>query len=77
MITMFCATCQMDVFIAYTEYREVGAGFRMVYHLQCENLHKITVEGELYIMKPDSAEQRIIQYLIQQSEQRYGEHTSN
>lgn len=57
------------------QYISLGDGkcFRMIYHIGCENNHKMTIDGEIYNMpNDDSPEQRVIKYLIQQSEVRYG-----
>lgn len=63
----------MDMFVQRIDHESLGDGkcFRMSYILGCENLHKVEIPGEIYTMPEDnSPEQRVIKYLIQQTENR-------
>ena len=61
-----------DIQFLYIEERT----FKMVYHLGCENNHTTEIEGDSHmISSTESAENRIVEYLVQQSESRYDETT--
>lgn len=79
MIFMLCGNCQMDMLVADIQYVPSidGKSFKMIYHITCENNHKSTIPGDLIILKPDTAEERVIKYLIEQSERRYGKIVSD
>jgi len=37
--------------------------FRIIFHVNCENFHKIAIEGTEHALYEDTAERRVIQYL--------------
>lgn len=79
MIFMLCNGCNMDMMVLDIQYvpTSSGDGFKMIYHVGCENKHMALVDGDLHKLDTERSEYRIIQYLIEQSERRYGKTTCN
>lgn len=79
MILMICGSCQMDMMVIDHQYTSTldNKSFKIIYHLMCENKHKTKIEGEYHIIPTDKPEERMIRYLIEKSNKRYNENTSN
>ena len=68
----------MDVIVQDIEYKKLDNGYQLTYHLGCENMHKVIVPGATVVhVGEDTLEKRVVDYLIQQSETRYGQNNSN
>lgn len=79
MIFMLCGSCQMDMYVTDVQFISLGDdSFRHRFHVQCENMHGTVIEGEQFIIvNTEGPEKRVIQYLNEQGEKRYGENPSN
>lgn len=81
MILMLCGSggCGLDVMVLDVQYvpNSEGNAFSMIYHLGCENLHKSTITGEIYVPNPEGPESRVIKFLVEESAKRYGKTISN
>lgn len=66
MIAMICSECHADMYVGRTLYYSAGVNsYKIVYVLIDENKHKSLIESSILTYNPDSAESRIIQYLIE------------
>lgn len=69
MIILMCGQCQMDMDLYRVEYYdEHGNQYRMKYILADENNHQSEIMSSIKSYEPDSAEQRLIQSLIDKTQ---------
>lgn len=69
----------MDMFVHDVQYvpNIKGDGYKMIFHIIDENNHTNQISTEVIVLKQDSAEERVIKYMIEQSERKYGKTISD